>query len=428
MGNLPASDDLQADVFLAISGGTFRDVGVFDLGNNIAASSLVTGDFNDDGRADLAFFRKDAAGTDRLQVLLTQGGETLLSLSGFTLLDTGMVVPAVGFLVTPDIDGDGRSDLVSYADGRSQVAISLSNGTFVDPGALAAAIEENPVVADPGDGTEDVFVVDQNGNILWRKGDALAAGSFNPPLTITSIPRSRDIAFVPTAQGGLLASADLWDDHVSLLAYRGGEFVPVGELATGILPAEIVVGDINGDGNGDLVVRDAGDGQAAIFLGDGDGDFFRLANVPIGLGATDIALAKLAPSRQLDLVVTNQFDGLVSVFPGRGDGNFSAPYPYRAGAGPYTLIAPANGSASLTSDEATAGVAVGSFQQGGGAWPRDHRSRLELVRDPRRAGQRCPGQSPAILHQHAGKNRPGGRFRWRRHQRPGPARSRRRNH
>ena len=65
----------------------------------------------------------------------------------------------------------------------------------------------------------------------------------------------------------MLASVDAHDNAVSLYAYRDGGFVRVGSLATGLLPAQIIAADLNGDGWTDLVVRNAGDGTLSVFFG-----------------------------------------------------------------------------------------------------------------------------------------------------------------
>src|SRR5262249_53789257 len=157
--------------------------------------------------------------------------------------------------------------------------LSLGNGQFTDPKDFTGFIHANPLVADPGDGTQDVFAVDQAGDMLWRKGLPQAPGSFEPPITINAGFPSRDLAFIPTHQGALLASVNLRDDMVSLYAYGNGQFLRVGSLATGLLPAQIVAADLTGDGNVDLLVRNAGDGTVSVYLGDGNGGFARLADV-----------------------------------------------------------------------------------------------------------------------------------------------------
>ena len=348
----------EVEVLLGAGDGTFRAAAPISIGL-FSPSALVTGDFNDDGRVDLAVAGADPSGQGEVEVLLGAGDGTFRAAAP---ISTGLFSPSA--LVTGDYNGDGRPDL-AYAAPSLQVALSLSNGEFAQPGELTGAVHDNPLVADPGDGSQDVFVVNQDGDILWRKGRPQTPGSYGPPITINPGDPSRDIILVPTRQGPLLASVDLRDDLIALYAYRGSQFVRVGSLATGAIPAQVVAGDLNGDGNGDLVVRNAGDGTASIYLGDGDGGFVRQADLPLGLGASDIALADLGGTGRLDLVVTNQVTGAVRVLPGNGDGTFDAPSVYPAGAGPYGLKVSAAGTTDLASQETTAGVAIGTFTRGG---------------------------------------------------------------
>jgi hypothetical protein len=50
-------------------------------------------------------------------------------------------------------------------------------------------------------------------------------------------------------------------DSISLYRDQDGQFARVATLATGHLPAQVVAGDLSGDGWDDLVVRNAGEGR-----------------------------------------------------------------------------------------------------------------------------------------------------------------------
>ena len=54
----------------------------------------------------------------------------------------------------------------------------------------------------------------------------------------------------------------------SFMRSSDGGFVEVGRLPTGSLPSQIITANLTGDGLEDLVVRNAGDGTASIYLGD----------------------------------------------------------------------------------------------------------------------------------------------------------------
>jgi large repetitive protein len=359
-GSDPGIGQEVVEVLLNRGGGRFVDSATIGLADTSAAA-VVAGDFTGDGRGDLAVVGSPALfASESVQVLAGKGDGTFRPLPSLSLGTSSTLVVAGAF------SGDGRSDLFLAGTSGVTVALSEGNGEFAGPSeeTEAGPIQETPVVAFPGDGSEDVFIVDQSGDILWRKGQS-QPGSFGPPIIINSGVPARDIAFVPTSEGGLIAAVDLEDSNVSLYALSGGVMKRAGSLAAGLEPAQVIAGDINGDGRVDLVVRDVGDGTASVYLGDGKGDFTRGPDVAIGLGSSDIALLPVSAAGRLALVVTNRVAGTVGVFAGVGDGTLGAARWYPAGLGPYAQGLGPMGLVSLGSAEATAGVAGGVFTSGG---------------------------------------------------------------
>ena len=355
----PTSGQQSVLVLPGNGDGTFGAAATLDLGS-VTPTALLSGDFNGDGKTDLALVTSTSLpGRSGVVVLPGNGDGTF----GAPINSIFRANPTS--VVTADLAGDGRTSLALVDASGVQVELSLGNGHFAATSTIIGPIEDTPVVADPGDGTDDVFIVDQSGDILWRRAVPGSPGSFGPPVTINPGDPSRAIAIVPTSNYTRIASVDLLDNRVSLYAFVAGRFLPVGTLATGAIPVQIATADLNGDGNTDLVIRNAGDGTATVYLGRGDGTFVRQADVPIGLGASDIALADLDGTGVVDLVVTNQVSGTVSVWHGNGDGTFAAPATYQAGSGPYAPGIAADGATVLTSLQATAGVAVGTFSAGG---------------------------------------------------------------
>jgi hypothetical protein len=350
--DLAVSDSTRVRILLGNGDGTFQPAKTVAAGT---VGSLVAWDFNGDGHLDLAVTNE----TDTVSVLLGDGDGTFRP----------QVTYAVGPLPVGIVTGDfnGRLDLatVDGEDDAVSVLLGNSDGTFVDPGRFAATAHATPLVTDVnGDGTDDVLVVDGAGDILYRQGIPGQPGSFEPPITINPGYPSRDIAWIPdTSDGPLLASVDAQDNAVSLFAWRDGAFVRVGTLATGLLPAQIIAADLTGNGRDDLVVRNAGDGTLTVFFNNGPGSFltgflpFSPVTLSVGLGASDVQAIDTIGDGYLDLVVTNKLAGQVSILRNLGDRSFAPPTTYRAGTGLSEIIP--SSSPEVTSLEATAGVAAG---------------------------------------------------------------------
>ena len=276
--DLAVANDASNDVSVLLNKGdgtgTFQDQVRYAVGTEPFA--LVAGDFNGDGHIDLAVAN---ATSNDVSVLLNKGDGT------GTFQDQVRYAAGHGpiALVAGDFTGDGRTDLAvaNALSGGSDVSVLLNlNGTtFTAPGPIATNPHATPLVTNlSGKGADDVLVINGAGDILWRvwrKGRPQEPGTFDPPITINPGYPSRDIVAVDTNQGPMLASVDATDNEISLYAWRGSKFarLQLGPLTTGLLPAQIVTADLNGDGRDDLVVRNAGDGTLTVFFSNGsEGD------------------------------------------------------------------------------------------------------------------------------------------------------------
>ena len=164
----------------------------------------------------------------------------------------------------------------------------------------------------------------------------------------------------------MLASVDADDNAVSLFAYRNGLFSRVGSLATGLEPAQIVSADLNGSGDDDLIIRNAGDGTLTVYMSTGLGWFQHGIDLAVGPGISDISVADVNQNGLPDILLANQTSGEVEVIRNLGNGHFSTPTLYRAGVG---LSGEVGGTGttplSLYSQDATVGVAAAALAAGG---------------------------------------------------------------
>ena len=185
-----------------------RDLGVSALWN-------ATGDFNGDGRIDVAV---GTNGPARITTFYTQADGRLPL--------AGVVTPTASMptrLSAADFDGDGRSDLLYLDDGSG---MKVRYGTPYDTFTAASTIGPNA------------------GFAFW--GDT-AAGDLNAdgrPDALVAVSNS-------TSNTGYIASA---------LALAGGGFAGVNFFGTSSDPDGLAVADLNGDGYGDVIIGDRSGG------------------------------------------------------------------------------------------------------------------------------------------------------------------------
>jgi hypothetical protein len=109
-------------------------------------------------------------------------------------------------------------------------------------------------------------------------------------------------------------------------------------FAVGSLQSSVAVGDINHDGNSDLVAVLEFTSNVSILLGVGDGSFSTATNVFVGGGLLrSVAIGDLNGDDNPDLAVANYGSNTVSILLGAGDGTFSVATNFAAGSRPYSI-------------------------------------------------------------------------------------------
>ncbi len=339
--------------------------------------TMVVADFNHDGRDELAVVMETRHFFFNLRPIVMGINVYQLTGSGFTQTSQAalpssltIVSPAVG-----DFNGDGRLDIAAISkessgnDDQLTVLLGRGDASFVDATTVAQATPQAvPLLADiNGDRATDAVVLNSTGDILFRAGTPGAPGVFGPPIVVNPGTPARDVALLSATVNGKttvrLAAVDVNDDQISIYTLGAdGTFQRSAGPATDLLPTRIASADLNGDGLGDLVVITSGTG-VSVFLATSATTF---APVPQKLsvsgssGPFELALANVDNARGLDIVATNAVSGDVSVFLNKGNGLFDAETRFRAGTGPFSL-GTSSGVVDVASRATTTDLTLGDF-------------------------------------------------------------------
>jgi len=288
-----------------------------ELAAGSGPDSVAVGDFNGDGKLDLAVAN---SGSNDVSVLLGNGDGTFQTALYSPLVGVNPVSVAVG-----DFNGDGKLDLVVVNSFSNNVSVLLGNGDGTFQTALDFDTGAGPV--------------------------SVAVGDFN-------------------ADGRLdLVVANFAAGNVGVLLGNGdGTFQPAVNYGAGPLPVSVAVGDFNGDGKLDLAVANqsagnAGPSMVGVLLGNGDGTFQPAVEYGAGsdTDSSSVALGDFNGDGNLDLAVANSGStNRVSILLGNGDGTFQSAVDY-AGGSSLLAVGDFNGDGRLDTavvDRASSTVSV----------------------------------------------------------------------
>ena len=104
------------------------------------------------------------------------------------------------------------------------------------------------------------------------------------------------------------------------------------DYATGAAPWSVATGDLNGDGQADLLVTNYGANTVSVLIGNGTGSFAPPVDYNTGLNPVSVAIDYLNLDSWPDFVVCNWSSSTFSVFLGTGGGSFAPSVDYSTSA------------------------------------------------------------------------------------------------
>lgn len=291
--NLMTGETYQVDVLINKGDGTFEAAVTYGLQHD---ATVGVGDLNGDGSPEIVVSNSSA---NTVTVLLNNGMGTFAAQPAIS------VTPGPSAVSVGDLNGDGKADIYWFGGGSLSALINQGNATFTGtPVTTSSFLGDAMAVGDVnGDGTIDVVSEDDlYVRVYVNKGD----GTFLAPAQYNPMAPPTGISLVSWSGAG--ATDILVDGTVDTVLLNSGMGTFSSQINISSPPAFTVVGDMNGDGQADLVgVLPSGLNNALdVWLNGGDNTFSALVSAPVAQNGLAVVVGDLNGDGLLDMAALSQ--------------------------------------------------------------------------------------------------------------------------
>lgn len=301
-------------IFRNLGGGTFGAPDLVETGAGTGADDLAAADVDGDGDTDLVVTLHNAAA---VRVLLN-GGSGAFSLGASVAVGANPISIAAG-----DFNGDGRPDLATANRDANSVSVLLNQGGGAFSSAsIGVNLDPRGVAAGDFDGDGDLDIVASNHDsrnltVLWNSG----SGTFmrGPDLSVGSSVRPESVVAGDLDRDGdgdiVVAVNGNGQNFIAVFTGSAGSFSgPLFYGTGGANPAHLTLGDFDCDGDMDVAVANETSNALAVMANNGAGAFGAPTLLATGSQPEDVAAADLDGDTDLEIGIANQGSNTVSVY------------------------------------------------------------------------------------------------------------------
>lgn len=311
--DLATVNEVSADIRVALNradgSGLYHDF-LTPVPIGIEASPNDPGDFNNDGNVDLCV---SATGTDNAWILLGAGDGSFSSVQSVAV---GSVPHGI---VALDVDGDADWDIVNANEVDNNLSLMINNGagvfgpaTFFDAGVngeygLAAGDMNEDGICDlvvAGEDGQQIVTLRGNGNGTFTAAAApVTTGGYTWVVVLGDL----------NADGHLDAvTANAFSNNVGILRGTGlGTFLALTTHVIGAHTPSVDLGDLDGDGDADLIASCFGGGYWRFFTNNGAGALTFFQDLPAPSNPSCAGIFDFDNDADLDLALFDEIDDVI---------------------------------------------------------------------------------------------------------------------